>query len=76
MIAADTARALALIEQHLRRLPMPRPDREKLADEILGALQSFFLMAPWPTATEEAASRTALDDLAIPGLNQAAKGST
>lgn len=48
MNAADTARALALIEQHLRRLPVPRPDRDKLADEILGALQSIFSIAPWP----------------------------
>jgi hypothetical protein len=76
MTAADTARALALIEQHLRRAQMPRLDREKLADQILGELQSFFLMAPWPTATEEAASRAALEEMAIPGLNTATKGHT
>lgn len=76
MTATDTARAQKMIERHLRRAQMPQPDREKLADQILGELQSFFLMAPWPTATEEAASRAALDELAIPGLTTATKGQT
>lgn len=67
MTARDTARALEVIEGELGHLPS-KADREKKANEILGALRGEFLIAPWPKEDDEAATRAALEAMEIPGL--------
>lgn len=62
MSGYDRYRALTIIDRHLHRLPMPRPDREKLAEEILAELQSSFL--------------TVSSDKTISDLTTATKGRT
>lgn len=62
MTENDTARARKVIEGELPRV-LDQHDREKIADQVLGALQRRYMMAPWPTATEEASSRSEIADL-------------
>jgi hypothetical protein len=68
MMPPDTARALKLINDELPRV-LDRWDREKVADQILGALQSHFLVIPLPTVAEEAETRADLATIDIPGFH-------
>jgi len=68
MNSNETARALKVIQGELGRIPAA--DREKVADQILGALCGEFLIAPWPKDEDEAAARAGLVAMEIPGLFQ------
>lgn len=60
-----TKLALRLIQGELDRLP--EADREKVADQVLGALHGHFVFLPRLTETEEAATRATVDSL-LPGI--------
>lgn len=67
MTAADTAKAHALIEAELGRIP--ESDRGKVADQVLGALTGRFYFIPIPLVEDAAPARADLADAAIPGFH-------
>lgn len=66
MTAESRARAQALITAELGRLP--QADREKMADQILGALESVYMFLPHTVVEQEQETRAQLDAMWIPGL--------
>lgn len=67
MTAFDTARAHALIEAELGRIP--EADRGEVASQVLGALTGAFMFIPHPTAAEETRTRLDLAAIDIPGFH-------
>jgi hypothetical protein len=57
--------ASGLIEAELGRLP--QSDREKVADQILGALESVFMFLPHTVLENRAAAQAELDTM-LPGI--------
>jgi hypothetical protein len=66
MTARATAIAHALIEQELSRIP--EADRGKVADQVLGALTSYFMLLPHRPDADETATRADLAGMGIAGL--------
>lgn len=62
MTAPNRAVAQALITAELGRLP--EADRERVADQILGALESVFMFLPHTVVEREQETRAELDALA------------